>query len=127
MNREQVSALSDEEVQNKAAALDGWISSAGYWYHKGEEGVTPSRPDYLRNITATWGLVRSLPKHYALIVFPRRAVILSRMVPVRSGGFGDGAFRFNAEDEIARFVGTKDEDNIVRAYVLAMTQEEICG
>jgi len=125
MNREQVLALSDEEVQDKAAALDGWVYCTGYWFHKGEIVVAAKRPDYFHNIAATWGLVRSLPKRYTLIIFPKRAVILSRVMPVECG-VGDGALRFDAEDEIARFVGAKDEDNIVRAYVLAMTRGETC-
>jgi len=132
---DEVRAMTDEELQLKAAELMEWeigihksAASFGIWldgewcWVRGPKGSELSIPDYPNDIAA-WELAERIPEGYALEIHVGRMVLLSR---IGEAVIGAGSLKIKTFDEVARFVGSDNAANITRAFVLARMLEDRC-
>ena len=134
MKPEAVKAMTDEERQIKVAELLGWTAVARCPYAAEMQagqcrpliyGFAPgvchfSRnweevPDHQNDIAAAWPLTQAIPKGYSLTIRPGVMVILNRWEFVQTSP----DLKVNMSDEVARFVGENDAQNITMAFVSA--------
>ena len=63
MTRDEVMAMTDEELRVKAAVLSGWIQIKNIWHHPDQDDSDDRGcmlPDYTNDIADAWGLVDRL-------------------------------------------------------------------
>ncbi len=124
MTRDEVMALSDEELRVKAAELDGWepAPSIGMWRKVLADGrrhtVFPNKlPDYPHGIAAAWELFEIMLKEH---LEPSLSAFLCR----KSGEYELEAWaRSSKPGELVSTAADTGPLAITRAFVLAMSNE----
>ena len=121
MTRDEVMAMTDEQLKFKCAKILGIES----WRQDGDGNyIVLDVPDYPNDIAAAWGLIgRIIDAGYSIDVTPGLMVRLNRMGSVKMLEEISIEATF---DEVARFVylgaglGKPDATAITRAFILAM-------